>query len=106
MIISPSVTATARPHYRPPLFPLLMAASYKVFGRGFTPVLVMNYLFMAMACALAFLLSQTFSPLPGMLCAARFIGDPGIRHYSNTLLTESLACVLVIFFTRCLYAYG
>ncbi|HQG32924.1 MAG TPA: glycosyltransferase family 39 protein [Deltaproteobacteria bacterium] len=89
--------------YRPPLLPLLMAGSFKLFGRGFAPILVMNYLLTALTCAFVFLLvCRDFGLFPGLLFSVRFMVDPGIRLYSNSILTESLSCFLVILFMWCL----
>jgi 4-amino-4-deoxy-L-arabinose transferase-like glycosyltransferase len=82
--------------YRPPLFPLLMAASYRLFGRHFAPVRVMNILFIAMTVGLAcWLIARRFGAIPGLLCTALLVFvDYRLRYYASFILTEGLACLL------------
>lgn len=82
--------------YRPPLLPFMMAASYKVFGRRFGPVRVMNGVFMALACALGFLfVGRRFGLIPGLLFFALFVRlDESSRYYAQAVLTEAPACLL------------
>jgi hypothetical protein len=85
--------------YRPPLLPLLMALSYKIFGWGFSPIQAMNCILMAGTCAFAFLLAcRYFGPFPGLICAVRYMMDSRIQQNSTSILAESLACFLAILF--------
>jgi 4-amino-4-deoxy-L-arabinose transferase-like glycosyltransferase len=90
--------------YRPPLLPVLMAVSFKIFGRHFEPLRVMNAIFMALATALIFaLIVRRFGVIPGLLFTTLLVLlDYRSRYYSWRLLTEALACLLVTAMFCCL----
>lgn len=90
--------------YRPPLLPGLMAVSFKIFGRRFGPLRVMNVIFMALATALIFaLIVRRFGVIPGLLFTALLVFlDYRSRYYSWQILTEALACLLVTAMFWCL----
>jgi len=79
--------------YRPPLLPFVMASSFRVFGRAFWPIRVLNGLCMALAAALTFvMLSRRFGGVPGVLSSVWFLGlDPRFRDYAGLVLTEAQA---------------
>ena len=82
---------------RPPLLPIVIAASHSVFGRRFEPIRIFTAACMALACAGAFLLlSRTFGVFPGLLCAAWFLLDPRTRFYAVAILTEAQTCLAVV----------
>jgi 4-amino-4-deoxy-L-arabinose transferase-like glycosyltransferase len=83
--------------YRPPLLPLLMAGSYKLFGRQFAPVRTLNCLLMALTISLAAgLVMRRCGMIPGLIAAALFITDSRVQVYAGYILTESLACALTM----------
>jgi 4-amino-4-deoxy-L-arabinose transferase-like glycosyltransferase len=82
--------------YRPPLLPLLMAGSYKLFGRHFAPVRFMNMTFIAAAIALSFfLVARRFGIAPGLLALLLLLVDDRLRYYASMILTEAVACFLM-----------
>lgn len=88
---------------KPPLFPFLMGLSYKIFGRHFGLIRVMNSIFMALAVAVAFIIiARRFGVGPGILCSVLLIFDYRFPPYATLVLTEALTCVLVMAMFWCL----
>jgi hypothetical protein len=74
-----------------------MAGTYVILGRSFAGVRVMNAMFVALACVLAFTVTLRYlGMLPAVLQAALFLYDPRSHRYATMILTESLACLLVV----------
>ena len=84
--------------YRPPLFPLVAAGLYELFGRSFTAVRVFNCLAMAAAGAVAaWLVTKRLGVLPGLLCGLLFaVVEHRARYHAGLVLTESLAALLAV----------
>ncbi|NQU12113.1 glycosyltransferase family 39 protein, partial [bacterium] len=89
---------------RPPLLPVVMALSIKVFGRQYAPVRVIMCLFMALAATGGFLLlARRFGVVPGLIAAAWFVYfDPRSKSWAHYILTEAPACLVVMLITWCL----
>jgi 4-amino-4-deoxy-L-arabinose transferase-like glycosyltransferase len=82
--------------YRPPLLPVLMALSNRLFGRQFWAVRVLNALFMSLAVALTSLAAYRLLSLwPAMICAVLMNLDERLVRFSTDILTESLCTLFV-----------
>lgn len=82
--------------YRPPFLPLLMSITYRIFGRTFWPIRVINSLFLAITCAIVFIIiSRRFGIFPGLLSALLFFFDPRFLYYGSLILTEAPAILVV-----------
>lgn len=82
--------------YRPPLFPVLMAISYRVFGRIFWPIRVFTSLCMALACTIfVIILTRWFGVIPGALGILLLFIAPELDYYASVIMTEALACLVV-----------
>jgi 4-amino-4-deoxy-L-arabinose transferase-like glycosyltransferase len=80
--------------YRPPLLPILMATSYRVFGRQFWPIRLFLGVCLALTCALSFVVvSRRFGIFPGLLGALWFFVDPRFGQFARSILTEALAAL-------------
>jgi hypothetical protein len=92
--------------YRPPLLPLLMALSNRLFGRQFWAVRVLNTLFMSVAIALTSLAAYRLLGLwPATTCAVLMNLDERIVRFSTDILTESL-CTLFVATILTLFVFG
>ena len=88
---------------KPPLFPFLMALDYKIFGRHFGVIRVMNSIFMALSVAMAFMIiARSFGVGPGILCTALLLLDYRFPPYATLVLTEAVTCLLVMAMLWCL----
>ena len=82
--------------YRPPAFPVLWASLYALTGRNFVAVRIMNCALMAGAVTLGAALAAHFAGLLAVpVAAGLLLQSPLLTHYSQELLTESLATFLV-----------
>jgi hypothetical protein len=81
--------------FRPPLLPAVLSATYRIFGRQFAPIRIINCVCLALACTLIFLfLFSRCGALPGLLAALLFvIVEPRLRLYPQAVLTECLGCL-------------
>lgn len=83
--------------YRPPLFPVLLAAIYSTIGRHFV---VWRVLSCAMGAAAGLVMFGVTRRLAGTAAAwiagALFLIDPYQRHFSGLYLTEGLATLLAV----------
>jgi 4-amino-4-deoxy-L-arabinose transferase-like glycosyltransferase len=78
--------------YRSPLLPGLIAITYKLFGRKFWPIRVLNGFLIALSCVFAFsMISSRFGIIPGLLCAGWLITDVRLQVYSRMIMTEAPA---------------
>jgi 4-amino-4-deoxy-L-arabinose transferase-like glycosyltransferase len=78
--------------YRSPLYPVLLAITYDLFGRKFWPIRVINGFFIALSCVFAFsMIYSRFGIIPGLLCAGWVITDVRLLTYSRMMMTEPLA---------------
>ena len=82
---------------RAPLYPLLLAGLYRVFGTGIAPVLWVHALLGALACALLFLagcrmFGRTVGATAGILLAL----FPPHLWWSQYLLSETLLITLIV----------
>jgi hypothetical protein len=82
--------------YRPPGFPLMIAAVYRFSPLNYFAVRVINCVCFALAVALAaFFMSREFSWPAGMLTAALCSIDPRMREFAGSFLTENAATLLL-----------
>jgi 4-amino-4-deoxy-L-arabinose transferase-like glycosyltransferase len=82
--------------YYPPLFPVLIAITFDLFGRKFWPIRVLNGVLMALSCVFAFsMISSRFGIIPGLLCAGWLITDGRLQTYSRMIMTEAPGVFLV-----------
>jgi 4-amino-4-deoxy-L-arabinose transferase-like glycosyltransferase len=90
--------------YRPPLLPLLMAASFKIFGRHFAPIRFLNSIFLALAVVIAFaVVARRFGVIPGLLCTVLLLlVDFRLSYYASQILTEPQAVLLMTLMFWCL----
>lgn len=80
-----------------PLFPFLMGTVYKVFGRQFGLIRVINSSFLALAVAIAFLIvARRLGAGPAILCGTLLVFDYGFPVYATLILTEAVACLCVM----------
>ena len=92
--------------HRAPLYPLFLAAVYKVFGAQSYPVArILNALFGAMICGLVYSIGKRiFGDEVGVLGSLVASLDPFLIYYSYLLWTETLfilsTLILVFFFLR------
>ncbi|HEY3854214.1 MAG TPA: glycosyltransferase family 39 protein [Verrucomicrobiae bacterium] len=92
-------TGAAITSFRPPLFPIILAGTYKIFGRQFWPIRVINCTCIALSVVLGFLLvARYFGSIPALGCAALLLTSPEFRLYGRQMLTESSACFLIMLF--------
>src|SRR6516165_6393224 len=77
---------------RPPVLPALLATTYRIVGRQFAPIRVINCACLALACTLVFLfVFARFGALPGLLATGLFLTvEPRLRLYPQAVLTECL----------------
>lgn len=81
---------------RAPLYPLLLAAHYRVFGPGVTPVLWTHALLGALTCALVFLVGRRmFGRAVGATAGLLFAVFPPHLWWSQYILSEPLLVTLV-----------
>jgi 4-amino-4-deoxy-L-arabinose transferase-like glycosyltransferase len=92
---------------RPPLYPLLIAATNKLFGRQLWGIRILDALAMAFVCGLAVtFLAARFGIVPGVFCAILFIlVDTRTRLYGRAILSEATAAALIAAFCLCLVRY-
>lgn len=82
--------------YRPPLYPLVLAASYLTFGPNFSTPRILNALFLAITITLCVLfLWQNFSGLAASAAAILCTQDFSFRLWSHSFYAEALICLLV-----------
>jgi 4-amino-4-deoxy-L-arabinose transferase-like glycosyltransferase len=93
-----SATPPGQPEYlRTPGYPVFIAAVYRIFGESNTAVLLAQVLLSALTVFLAYLLAARMWSVPIGLLAALFTAlDPVQNATSSTILTESLAALLLI----------
>jgi 4-amino-4-deoxy-L-arabinose transferase-like glycosyltransferase len=92
---------------RPPLYPLLIAATNKLFGRQLWGIRILDALALAIVCGLAvtFLVAR-WGAVPGVICGVLFIlVDTRTRLYARAILTEATAAALVAVFCLCWLTY-
>lgn len=74
-----------------PLYPLLVALSFKIFGiTDLAVILTSEFFYLAGAVALYFLGKKIFGELVGFLAALVFIFDPAMLDYATSGASESL----------------
>ncbi len=84
---------------RPPGFPLIVAAVYRVSALNFFAVRVINCLCCALAVAVAAAyFSREFSPLTGLFAGTLCCIDPRLREFAGTFLTENSATLMLTLF--------
>ncbi len=91
--------------YRPPLFPFLLSAASRLFGRQFYVARIWNALAMAaVGGLLVWYLSRRYR-LPVVLAAAALflVVDTRIRLYGRAILTEATAALLLTVITLILF---
>jgi len=75
----------------PPLQPLSLFISFKIFGmRDFAVILTSGFFYLAGAIALYFLGKKVFGELVGILASLVFIFDPAMLDYAASGASESL----------------
>lgn len=80
--------------YRPPAFPIAIAALYAVFGRRFEAIRIANCAFMAATIAVAVGFAARFLGIgPALLSIVTGLADTELQAYAGTILTESMACL-------------
>ncbi len=78
--------------YRPPAFPIVIAAVYKLSPLNFFLVRFLNCIFSAVAIgAVAFYFSRRWSSAAGLVLAILCTADPRYREFAGTFLTENMA---------------
>lgn len=83
--------------YRPPLYPLLLAAVFRVFGDSVLPVAALQMVFDLISVLLVFLLARDLLGRPAAVVAAALYGlYPFPAYYAVRLLTESLFTMLLL----------
>lgn len=82
---------------RAPLYPLLLAGIYRVFGTGVAPVLWTHALLGAVTCALLFLAGcRTFGRSTGIAAGLLFALFPPHLWWSQYVLSETLLVTLIV----------
>jgi 4-amino-4-deoxy-L-arabinose transferase-like glycosyltransferase len=83
--------------YRPPLFPLVIAATNLCVGRQFWLIRVFNAFCMSATCGLvSHYLLKRFGIFAAVLGAGTFVVcDYRTRLYGRAILTEAMACLLI-----------
>ncbi len=85
--------------YRPPGFPLMVAAVYRVSPLNYVAVRVINCICCALAVALAAAwFCREFSLATGLLAGGLCSADPRFREFAGTFLTENPATLLLTLF--------
>ena len=85
--------------YRPPGFPLMVAAVYRVSPLNYFAVRVINCLCCAIAVALAAAwFCREFSLATGLMAGGLCCVDPRFREFAGTFLTENPATLLLTLF--------
>ena len=75
----------------PPLYPIILAIIFKIFGaKDFIVVLTSGFFYLMGAIILYFLGKKLFSKTVGFLAALAFIFDPAILTYATSGASESL----------------
>jgi 4-amino-4-deoxy-L-arabinose transferase-like glycosyltransferase len=81
---------------RAPLYPLLLAVLYRVFGTGVAPVLWTHALLGALACAFVFLAARRmFGLAAGVVAGLLFAVFPPHLWWSQYVLSETLLVTLI-----------
>jgi 4-amino-4-deoxy-L-arabinose transferase-like glycosyltransferase len=90
-------TGAAPTAARAPLYPLLLAGLYRVFGTGIAPVLWTHALLGALACALLFLAgNHMFGRVVGVTAGFMLALLPTHIWWSQYLLSETLLVTLIV----------
>lgn len=85
------------PAIYPPLYPMMLALSFKIFGVSDTSaVLVNGFFFVATIPILYFLAKKVFNQKVATLTCIWYIGTPAILLYSITPITEPLFTFLAV----------
>ena len=85
------------PAFYPPLYPLLIAASFKIFGvSNFSAVLVNGFFFVATIPLIYLLAKKLFAREVAILASIWYIFTPALLLYSITPITESLFTFLIV----------
>lgn len=80
---------------RPPLLPVIMAVSYKIFGREFQAIRVIICLMMALSATILFTVSvERLGYWGGTATTLLFVSYSDTWVYSNVILTEAPACLV------------
>jgi 4-amino-4-deoxy-L-arabinose transferase-like glycosyltransferase len=84
--------------YRPPGYPLILAAVYSVFGVSVLPVLVLQALVACAAILVTFLFARELTGRVGVaLVAAAVVAiDPVAIIHANTVETEGYTCLIAL----------
>jgi dolichyl-phosphate-mannose-protein mannosyltransferase len=90
--------------YKPPLFPIILAATYKAFGRQWMAVRLFNIAATSLAIVLvAGIVAQVAGRWPAALAVVLLVVvDKNLRWWTTAVLTESLAALAVASVTRLL----
>jgi hypothetical protein len=93
-----SASPPGQPEYlRTPGYPVFIAAVYRIFGETNTAVLLVQVALSALTVFLAYLLAARMWSVPIGLLAALFTAlDPVQNATSSSILTESLAALLLV----------
>ncbi len=84
---------------RPPLYPVLLAGVYRVFGRDFFAVRLLQAAVDCLSAAAVFLLGRrVFSERAGLLAAGAFAAYPFFIFFSGLILTETIFIFLLLLF--------
>jgi 4-amino-4-deoxy-L-arabinose transferase-like glycosyltransferase len=82
---------------RPPLYPIVLAIIYKIFGRLFYLVRILNAVALAISCVLGFnILSKRVSLFAGYIFTVLFNLNSLLHKYAVSILTECLAVLFVV----------
>lgn len=96
-------TSTA---YRPPGFPMMVAAIYRISPLNFFAVRVVNCICFALAVALvAVAFARQISVAAGIGAALLCSIDPRMREFAGTFLTENLATLMLSLFALSLVMF-
>jgi 4-amino-4-deoxy-L-arabinose transferase-like glycosyltransferase len=83
--------------YREPLYPLLVAAFYRVTNTNVDAVMVLQAVLLGLSAGLtAVIPARLIGPLLGLVAGALFGLNSEVAHYDNLLLTEVLFTFVIL----------
>lgn len=83
--------------YRPPLYPVILAAGNRLFGRQFWWARLVNFVTMSIVCAMiALMVHRLVGPIPALITPGLFVLlDWRVRDAAREIMTESVSCLFI-----------
>jgi len=88
---------------RTPWYPLFLSALYKIFGRSYPAVRIVQSLLGALSCLLIYIIAKrVFGHGTALLAAAIYCVYPFAVYYTELVYTETLFISLLLLFALCM----